>query len=283
MQPNKQWDWEINAQNSWWNINIKEWWIYRHLLARFVRRDFLLHYHQTVLGPLWMLFQPVATLVIYVVVFGKIIGVSTGGLPPVLFYLSGIILWGFFSETFNGTAFTFTHNSYLFSKVYFPRLIIPLSVLTSQMLRFLVQFLFLILVILYYYFVRHIPVSISFYLVFLPIIVLGVGLVSFSIGIIFSVITAKYRDLGNIVHLGVRLLMFVTPVIYPLSAIPANLRWIATLNPLLPFFEAFRFVLLGQGTFTISQLAYSALFTTVVFFAALSIFSRQSDKIIDVV
>ncbi len=257
--------------------------MYRHLLGRLVRRDFLLNYHQTVLGPVWMLFQPLATLVIYVVVFGKIIGVSTGGLPPVLFYLSGIILWGFFSETFNGTAFTFTHNSYLFSKVYFPRLIIPLSVLTSQVLRFLVQFVFLLLVITYYYFVWHVPLFVSFWVVFLPFIVLGVGLISFSIGLIFSVITAKYRDLGNIVHLGVRLLMFVTPVIYPLSAIPANFRWIATLNPLLPFFEAFRFVLLGQGTFTVLQLAYSAVFTLVAFFAALSIFSRQNDKIIDVV
>jgi len=283
MQTNNQWDWEINARHSWWNINVKEWWLYRHLLARLVRRDFLLNYHQTVLGPVWMLFQPVATLVIYVLVFGKIIGVSTGGLPPVLFYLSGIILWGFFSETFNGTAFTFTHNSYLFSKVYFPRLIIPLSVLTSQFLRFLVQFVFLLLVITYYYFAWHIPLFGTFWVVFLPFIVLGVGLTAFSIGIIFSVITAKYRDLGNIVHLGVRLLMFVTPVIYPLSAIPANLRWIATLNPLLSFFEAFRYVLLGQGTFTPAQLAYSSAFTLIVFFAALSVFSRQSDKIIDVV
>jgi lipopolysaccharide transport system permease protein len=280
-----KWDWEISSKSSWWDIDIKEWWIYRHLLARLVRRDFLLNYQQTVLGPAWIVLQPILTLIIYVLVFGKIIGVPIGNTDPVLFYLSGIILWNFFNETFLGTAFTFTQNAYLFSKVYFPRLTIPLSSLASNLLRFFIQLLLLLIVMTYYYFFKHIPVQLNYWTLALPIVLLLTGLTGFASGIIFSILTAKYRDLVNVVHLGIRLLMFVTPVLYPYSVISKkmNFKWIVNLNPLSSLFEVFRYGLLGTGQFSYGQLGYSLTFTVLIFIASLSIFGRQGDKLMDVV
>jgi lipopolysaccharide transport system permease protein len=278
-----QWDWEISARRSWWNINLKEWWFYRHLLGRLVRREFLLNYQQTVLGPLWILLQPVLTLIVYVLVFGRIIGIPTGGAPPVLFYLSGIILWNFFSETFINTAFTFNQNAQLFSKVYFPRLIIPLSAMASHGLRFVVQAILLLVLWLYYRFYVGVPLQTGIAILSIPLVLLLTGVIAFSAGIIFSVFTARYRDLMNVVHLGVRLLMFITPVVYPAAVIPEKAGWIAAWNPLMAPFECFRWSVLGEGNFTAWQSGYSIVFALILFFAALSLFSRQGDKLMDVV
>lgn len=278
-----KWDWEITNKTTFWSHSAHELWAYRHLLVGLVRRFFLLNYNQTVLGPLWVLFQPILTLVTYVLVFNKLVGISTGALPPVVFYASGIVLWNFFSDSFTGTSNTFRENIQLFSKVYFPRIIMPLSVVSTQGLRFLIQLSLFIAVIVYYSLATNFAFAWTWNLWLLPLPIALVGLLGLGLGLLFSVLTAKYRDISNLVSLGVRLLMFVTPVIYPLTVIPEKLRWVVQLNPLTPLFELFRLSLLGQGLLTPGQLTYSLVLTLVLLLGALLFFNKQGDKLIDVV
>jgi lipopolysaccharide transport system permease protein len=278
-----QWDWEFGSRTSWWGWSARELWSYRNLLARLVRRDFLLNYQQTVLGPLWILFQPILTLVTFVLVFDKLVGIPTGTIPPVLFYLAGIVLWNFFNDSFLGTSFTFRENAQIFSKVYFPRLVVPLSVMSTHFFRFLMQLVLLLIVLVWYWLVEGVLVSINAWLFFFPVSVLLIGCIGLSLGLIFSVLTAKYRDLVNLVHLGVRLMMFLTPVIYPVAIIPEDVRWLVQLNPLTPLFEVFRFGLLGDGTFSVLQLLYSTVFALVLVLVSFMVFNKQGDKLIDVV
>jgi lipopolysaccharide transport system permease protein len=281
--PSTKWDWEITNKTTFWSQSLQELWAYRHLLVGLVRRYFLLNYNQTVLGPLWILFQPILTLLTYVLVFNKLVGISTGALPPVVFYASGIVLWNFFSDSFTGTSNTFRENIQLFSKVYFPRIIMPLSIVSTQFLRFFIQLGMFIAVIMYYSLATEFDFTWSWSLLFLPVAVAFVGLLGLGLGLLFSVLTAKYRDITNLVSLGVRLLMFITPVIYPLTVIPEKLRWVVQLNPLTPLFELFRFSMLGQGLVTPVQLLYSLVITLVLLFGAVLFFNKQGDKLIDVV
>lgn len=277
------WEWEFGSRTTWWGWNVRELWAYRNLLKRLVRRDFLLNYQQTMLGPVWILFQPILTLITYVLVFDKLVGISTGSIPPVLFYLAGIVLWNFFNDSFIGTAFTFRENAQIFSKVYFPRLVVPLSVMSTHFMRFLLQFALLMLVMAWYWVVEGVTVAINGWVLLLPFALLIIGGVGLSLGLIFSVLTAKYRDLVNLVHLGVRLLMFLTPVIYPLAIIPEDIRWLVVLNPISPLFELFRFALFGEGTFTLLHLLYSAIFSFILMLVSFMAFNKQGDKLIDVV
>ncbi|RDV16715.1 ABC transporter permease [Pontibacter diazotrophicus] len=280
---NKKWDWEIQSRTSWMGSRLDELWEYRHLLVGLVRRDFLLNYQQTVLGPFWIFFQPIMTLVTYVLVFDKLVGIPTGTVPPVLFYLAGIVLWNLFSDGFNGTSATYRENAHIFSKVYFPRLIMPLSQLSTHFMRFLFQMILLLLVIAYYLVFEDVSISVGPWLLALPFVILLTSMLALSLGLLFSVITAKYRDLANLVGLSIRLLMFLTPVIYSIDYIPEKVRWIVLLNPLTPLFELFRLSLLGEGTVTIPQLIYSVLFTLFLFAGSMLIFNKQGDKLIDVV
>ena len=277
------WEWEIQSETSWLGTKASELWAYRHLLFGLVRRDFLLNYQQTVLGPFWILFQPIMTLVTYVFVFGKLIGISTGAIPPVLFYLSSIVLWNFFHDGFMGTSATFRENAAIFSKVYFPRLIMPLSQLSTHFLRFLFQLALFFIVLAYYCLFEKLVVPFTPWLVALPFLLLMLGLIALSLGLLFSVVTAKYRDMINLVGMGVRLTMFLTPVLYPVGYVSENIRWIVQLNPLTPIFEAFRLGLLGEGFVTPFQILYSLVFTLLLFSASLLIFNKQGDKLIDVV
>lgn len=277
------WDWEINSNTSFWGQNTPELWSYRHLMVGLVRRHFLLNYQQTVLGPLWILFQPIMTLFTYVLVFNKIVGISTGSLPPVVFYASGIVLWNFFSESFTGTSSTFKDNAQLFSKVYFPRIIIPISVISTHALRLLIQLLLLFLVVGYYSIFSGFSIPLNVRILAFPFTIIFIGIFGLALGLLFSVITAKYRDITNLVTLGVRLFMFITPVIYPLTTVPENLRWLVQLNPLTPLFELFRLSLLGEGHVTSYQLLYSIVITILVLVAATLLFNKQGDKLIDVV
>lgn len=276
-------DWTISSKTSYWNESFKTLWSYRHFLGSLVRKNFLLNYQQTVLGPLWILFQPLITLVIYVIVFGKVVRVSTGTVPPVLFYFSGIVLWNFFSETFGETANTFRSNAHVFSKVYFPRIIIPISDLITHFLRFSIQFLFLLLLMAWYVFVRKEHLYTSYLFFAFPLSIIIVGGISLGLGLIFSVITAKYRDMMNLVGLVVRLLMYLTPVIYPLASVSKELRWLVVLNPLTPLFELFKLSLLGEGTFVFSQFLYSLFFMLAIVSLAVLLFNKQGDKLIDVI
>lgn len=280
---NEHWDWEISNRSSWRSWSLQELWAYRHLLFRFIKRDFLINYQQTILGPLWVVLQPALTLVVYVLVFGRWMGISTGSAPPVLFFLCGILLWGLCNDLFTGTAFIFTWYSYLYSKVYFPRLIVPLSVAGTHIMRFLIQMILLLIVFAYYWIWQAFPFTFTPWLFFLPVAILLTAIFSLSLGLIFSILTARYRDLTNIVHLGIRLFMFVTPVIYPVSLVPQSIRWFVNANPLSPLFEVFRYAFLGQGTFTAGQLIYSTLSITVLFVFSLAWFNKQAGKLIDVV
>ncbi|WP_345244915.1 ABC transporter permease [Nibrella saemangeumensis] len=246
-----------------------------------VRRDFLVSYQQTILGPLWVLLQPIVTLLVYLLVFSKLVGVSTGSIPPILFYFSGIILWNFFSDSFIWVSSTFIHNSQVFSKVYFPRLVVPLSLVAGQFIRMLIQLGLLGLMVLYFKLFRQVPVQINAGLVLLSLF--GITGLSLATGLLFAVLTAKYRDLANIVSLGVRMLMFVTPVLYPISVIPEQDRWMIYTNPLTPMFEAFRYGLFGEGDFTAMQLAGSIGGSGILLLAGMLLFNNQKEKLMDVV
>lgn len=278
-----KWDWTISAKTKYWNEGVKTLWSYRHFVASLVRKNFLLNYQQTILGPAWILFQPLVTLIIYVTVFGRLVGVSTGNVPQVLFYFSGIVLWNLFSETFSDVSATFRSNAHIFSKVYFPRLIVPLSDVITNFLRFSIQFCFLIIIIGFYIIVKKTSLNISIWFLCFPLAIIGVSFLAVGLGLIFSVFTAKYRDMINFVSLFIRSLMFLTPVIYPLSNLSDSLRWIVMINPLTPFFELFKLSLLGEGTVNPYQLLYSIVFMVLLVFSALLLFNKQGDKLIDVI
>lgn len=278
----KAWTWEIKPESFWFRWQLPQLWSYRHLLLRIVRRDFLIHHQQTLLGPLWIIFQPIIILLMYLIIFEKAVGLSTDGLPPTLFYLSGIILWTLFSESFTGTAFTFIQNGTLFGKVYFPRLVIPLSAVLVNVIRFGIQFaiFFLLLAVIDPSRILQEPARWISCLLFSIVVVAGLGL---GLGLVFSILTAKYRDLVNVIHLIVRLLMFATPVIYPLSIVNPEMRDLVSLNPLCPVVELFRFGFLGEGTFTTFQLLYSVACAGLLILTGSLLFNKFGNKLQDVI
>lgn len=279
----KKWEWEISNQSSYWGTHFTEIWAYRHLLSSLVRRDFLVNYQQTILGPAWMLLQPVLTLVTYALIFGRLVGLSTGSLPPLLFYFSGIILWNFFNDSFGGTNNIFRDNAQVFSKVYFPRLVVPIAIMCTRFIRFGISLFLLLLMIGYYMAFKDFSPNFSSWLLALPVVVLAVGAMSLGLGLAFSVITAKYRDISGFVSLGTRLLMFATPVIYPVLSLPEDVRWIVHLNPLTPLFELFRLSLLGEGVVSYDMLFYSLAFSFLVLVVSLLLFNKKGDSLIDIV
>jgi lipopolysaccharide transport system permease protein len=278
-----KWDWEIGPATSDWSWNAKDLFTYRHLLSSLIKREFLLNYQQTILGPLWVVFQPILTLITYVIVFQKLIGVSTGTLPPVLFYFSGIVLWNFFIESFDRTSNTYREHTHLFSKIYFPRIIMPLSLISTNFLRCMIQLVFLILIIAYYAIFKGFSIHFNYLRLAFPFAILCIGMISLGMGLVFSLLTAKYRDIANLVSISTRLLMFVTPIFYPLAAVREDFRWIVEINPLTPLFELFRLGLLGEGTVVFSQLIYSMLFMIVIFITGLLLFNKKGNKLIDVI
>jgi lipopolysaccharide transport system permease protein len=280
---NNEWDWEIKNKASGWSLKPSEFWVYRHLLGSYIKRDFMVLYQQTILGPLWILVSPILTLLIYVLVFGKMIKIGTGNIPPVLFYFSGIVLWNCFSDIFSNTSSTIKDNYYLFSKVYFPRIIVPFSVTGTQLIRLLIQLVLLISMTAYYCIFYNFPFYFSIWSFAFLLSVVAVAMIALALGLLFSIITAKYRDIGNFIMIALRLLMYITPVVYPISAVSEKLRWVVWVNPLTPFFELFRLSLFGEGSFTLIQLFYSTLFLLALFLAAIWIFNKQCDKLIDIV
>lgn len=279
------WDWEISNRASWWDFSPRELWAYRHLVAGLVRRDFLVGYQQTVLGPLWLLLQPVLTMLTYVVVFGKVVGIGTGTAPPVLFYLAGVVLWNLFNDAFTGISTSFRDNAHLFSKVYFPRLVMPGALLGGGLVSFGIQLAFALLLLAYYRLCTPwgaAPVGWGGLLA-VPLATTLVAAQALAWGLLFSVLTGKYRDVKFVVALGVRLLMFLTPVLYPVQYVAEKWRWVVQLNPLTVLFELFRRGLLGEGVAPAGQVLYSAVFTVGLLLAALLIYNKQVGRLIDVV
>lgn len=273
--------WKITNKSPWIGVTWQEFVAYKDLLHRMVRKEILLYYQQTLLGPLWMILQPLLTVLAYVVVFDKVIGLPTDDVPSFLFYLTGITIWGLFSDIFNGVSTTFSQNAQIFSKVYFPRIIAPLSTVIVHLLRFIVQLMLLVFVIAYYYFSERFTAT-GNWLMVLPVIIITAG-IAFGSGLLFAVVTVTYRDLNNFQQLIVRLLMFLSPIFYSLSMVSDENKHLININPLSPVFESFRLAVLGKGEVSVSSLIYSTVFMLVVCVAGLLFFNKKSDALIDVI
>jgi lipopolysaccharide transport system permease protein len=279
----EQWDLIIRPKSNLFDINLKEVWQYRDLLWMFIKRDFAAQYKQTILGPLWHFIQPLFTTLVFVVVFSKIAAISTDGLPPLLFYLSGITIWNYFSSCLIATSSTFVSNSYIFGKVYFPRLVMPISVVLSNMVKFCIQLLLVISVMIWYA-INGVSFQLSATLLYIPMLLVMMAGMGLGLGIIISSLTTKYRDFTVLVTFGVQLLMYATPVVYPMSTVNnQNLKFWLSINPLAPIIEAFRFALLGTGSFESLQLLYSAIFICVVMIVGFLMFGKVEKTFMDTV
>ena len=278
----KDWDIIITPKRSLFQLNLDEVWRYRDLLLLFVKRDFIAYYKQTILGPLWFFIQPLMTTVIYTVVFGRLAGISTDSIPPVLFYLAGITCWNYFSESLNKTSTTFKDNQNIFGKVYFARLVVPLSIILSNLIKFGIQFL-LFLGFLVYFTWTNSAVSPNSYALLFPLLVLMLAGLGLGFGLIITSATTKYRDLVFLLQFGIQLFMYATPVIYPLSAVPEQYQWLSVLNPLTAIIETFKYGFLGQGTFSWIYLAYSFGFMVILLVLGIAIFNRTEKNFMDTV
>lgn len=273
----------IEPKKKWLDVDIKGLWRYRDLYQMYIRRDLVTQYKQTILGPLWYLIQPLFTTVMYMFVFGGLAGISTDGLPQPLFYMAGITLWNYFSSCFTACSNVFAANQNVFGKVYFPRLVVPLSSITSNLIRMLIQLLMFFLIYAYYIFTDQFAFSFSFSFLLFPVFILMIGLHAMSWGLIITSLTTKYRDLNMLIGFGVQLLMYATPVIYPMSFAPAQYQVYLNINPLSPIFEAFKYSCLGVGTFSIGGLLYSAAFLAITLFLSVIIFNRTEQRFMDTV
>lgn len=281
---NIKWDTEIKPRTGLFEVDFKEIWRYRDLLQLFVKRDIITQYKQTVLGPTWFIIQPIMTTIMYMVVFNGIAGIKTGNVPAVLFYLAGITMWSYFSDCLNKTSNTFTANANIFGKVYFPRLIVPLSIVCSNLVRFTIQFGLFICVYLFFVFVKGEYVAPNWYLLMLPLLIMMMAGLAFGFGILISSLTTKYRDLTVLFSFVVQLWMYVTPVIYPLSTITSpQKQWIMALNPLTSILETFKYGALGEGTFSWGQLGYSFGFMVVLLGLGIVVFNKVQRSFMDTV
>lgn len=279
---NKSWDLIITPRKKWWELELSEVWQYRDLIALFVQRDFVSRYKQTILGPLWFLIQPLITSIVFTVIFGQIAQLPSDGLPQLLFYMSGTVMWSYFASCLTNISATFTSNAHLFGKVYFPRLVTPISIVLSNLITFSIQFLFFLSFFLYF-FLRGAEVSFTTWAFTLPLLIILMAGLGLGFGIIISSMTIKYRDLSYLVTFGVSLWMYGTPVIYPVSSIPKRWRWVADINPITPIIETFRAGFLGAGDATWIRLAYSTAFMLIVMFIGVVIFNRVEKTFIDTV
>jgi lipopolysaccharide transport system permease protein len=280
-----QWDTVIQPQNKLFKLNLNEVWLYRDLLMLLVKRDFVSFYKQTVLGPLWFFIQPIFTTLIYTFIFGSLAGIKTDDIPAPLFYMAGITAWNYFSECLTKTSTVFKDNASVFGKVYFPRLIMPLSIVVSNLIRFGVQIILLLLLMLFYAFKGNL-VHINIYVCLFPLLIIQMALLGLGLGMIISALTTKYRDLVFLVTFGIQLLMYTTTVVYPLSeAIKKypTYSWFFSLNPMTAIIETFRFGLLGSGTFSWGMFVISFFITLVVAFFGVVIFNKVEKNFIDTV
>ncbi|GAB3531485.1 ABC transporter permease [Pontibacter brevis] len=278
----ENWTLVIEPSSGLLDLQLKEVWRYRDLLQMFVKRDFISVYKQTILGPIWFFLQPLFTTITFTLVFGKIAGISTGGVPPLLFYMAGITCWNYFSSCLTATSNTFVGNANIFGKVYFPRLITPLSIVVSNMLKFGVQFV-LFLTFLAYYMFTGAPVQPNVYLLLVPLLVVLMAVISMGFGMLISAMTTRYRDLQFLIGFGVQLAMYGSTVIYPVSEIPEKYKLFIMANPMSPIIEVFRFAFLGTGTFQWSYVAYPTVFAACIFILGVIVFNKVEKTFIDTV
>lgn len=277
--------WEIAPSSNLFDLKLKEVWAYRDLLVLLVHRDFVSFYKQTILGPLWFFIQPLFTTIIFTFIFGNLAGISTDGLPKPLFYMAGITAWNYFADCLNKTSTVFRDNASIFGKVYFPRLIMPLSIVVSNLVRFGVQMILFLILMLYYY-LNGTQFNISWAISLFPLIVVLMALLGLGVGMIISAMTTKYRDLAFLVGFGVQLLMYATTVIYPLSTAIEKYpkySWLIEFNPMTAIIETFRYGFLGEGSFSWISLGYSALVTLVLLIFGTIIFNKVEKTFVDTV
>lgn len=282
MQQEEHWDLTIKPHSKWYDLRLGEIFRYKDLLFLFVRRDFVSVYKQTILGPLWFFIQPIITAITFTVIFGNLAKISTDGLPQVLFYMCGITLWNYFSDTLTKTSDTFSANANIFGKVYFPRLIVPLSVVVSNLIKLGVQFL-LFTAVWIYFLIKTNQIHPNNMILLVPFLIILMGFMGLSFGIIISSLTTKYRDLKFLVSFGVQLLMYASPIVYPLSIVPEKYKWVILANPVTSVIETFKYAFLGVGEFNWMYLGYSFGFTIVLFLFSLIIFHRVEKTFMDTV
>jgi lipopolysaccharide transport system permease protein len=278
----EEWNLILRPKSGWLDLRIGDLWRYRDLIKLFVRRDFVAAYKQTILGPLWYLIQPLLTTITFTVIFGKVARVSTDGLPKFLFYMAGVTGWEYFADCLKTTSETFIQNAPIFGKVYFPRLTVPISLVISGLFKFFIQFGFFLLFIAYYIF-KGASIRLSVAACLTPLLILLMAGLGLGAGIIISSLTTKYRDLRFLVQFGIQLLMYTTPVVYPLSSIPEKYRWIILANPMTPIIESFRYAFLGAGSLNWLHLAYSGVATIMILFVGILIFNRIQSNFMDTV
>tara|TARA_B100001287_G_scaffold88536_1_gene74224 strand:- start:5153 stop:5998 length:846 start_codon:yes stop_codon:yes gene_type:complete len=278
----ESWDLVIDSKKTFLNVGLDKIFSNKDLLLLFVKRDFATLYKQTILGPLWFFIQPFLTTIIFTIVFGNIAKISTDGIPQILFYISGVVFWNFFSDCFIKTSDTFLINQNLFGKVYFPRLIIPFSVIINNFFKFLIQLILLSMVWIYFFFKAG-NFMIMKEIIFLPIIVFFVVILGLGLGTLFSALTNKYRDLKFLLQFIVQLLMYASPVVYPLSIVAGKFKILILLNPMSNFIEFFKYSLFGIGYFNFYWILYSMLVSTIIFLIGLIMFNRVEKSFIDTI
>lgn len=281
----KQWDLVIENKSSLFSLDLKEVWKYKDLLMMYVKRDIVTLYKQTILGPLWFVIQPVMTTVMFMFVFGGIAGISTDGVPQAVFYLAGLVCWNYFQDCLTKCSETFNANQNIFGKVYFPRLVVPISIVTSNLIKMAIQFALFLVVYLYYYFTLD-SFNINATILLLPLLIIMLGCLGLGFGLIITSMTTKYRDLRFLISFGVQLWMYATPVIYPLSVMKASYShymWVIVANPLTSILETLKYGFTGVGVFNWTYLGYSFAFTVIILLLGIIVFNRVQKSFMDVI
>jgi lipopolysaccharide transport system permease protein len=277
-----QWTKVIGPKKGWFDIHLSNLWNYRDLIGLFVKRDFVAFYKQTILGPLWFLLQPLFTTLVFTIIFGRIAQIPTDGVPQVLFYMCGIVIWNYFADCLNKTSDTFVSNANIFGKVYFPRLTVPVSIVITNLITFAIQ-LALFLSFLAYFYLAGSAIKISYWIFLTPLLLLQMAALGLGLGILISSLTTKYRDLRYVVGFGVQLWMYATPIVYPMSQIPEKWQWVFALNPMSATVETARHAFLGAGAIRPYNLGISLGMTALVLFAGIVMFSRIEKTFMDTV
>jgi len=279
----ENWTSIIRPKKSLFSINIREIWANRDLLLLFVKRDFIAVYKQTILGPLWFFIEPALTTLVFTIIFGQIAGITTGSIPPIAFYLAGLTCWNYFAECFKKTSNTFIENQDIFGKVYFPRLITPLAIVLSSLIKFGVQFILFLGVYFYYLFFTDAHIAPQPVLLILPLLILLVGCMGLGLGMIISSLTTKYRDMRFLIQFGIQLWLYASPIIYPLSATDGKLRTVLMLNPMTSILETFKFGFFGEGSLDWALLGYSTGFTFFILILGILVYNRTEQNFMDTV
>lgn len=277
----EQWDQILSSKKSF-DLQLKQIWDYRDLLVLFIKRDIISFYKQTVFGPLWYFIQPIFTTIVYTFIFGKLAGLSTNGIPQPLFYMTGITAWNYYADCLSKTSNTFKDNASIFGKVYFPRAISPLSIIVSNLLRYLIQMILFIIILIYYIY-HGFKFDLHWEILFLPLFILLMGMQGLGLGMIVTSMTTKYKDLSILLPFGIQIMMYATTVVYPLSALSGWSYWLVALNPITFIIEGIKFCSVGVGEFSLFTLLYSLISSLIIFSIGLLIFNKVEKSFIDTI